>query len=415
LTDGRQVHAVPYANAVLEFSDAEYLDELRQFDSQRFEGLEAIAQAALRTAQLEDGDMLAKAQALERHFLFSGNYRYSLNLDFDRDLQLDPIEDFVVNHRSGHCEYFASALVMMLRSQGIPARMVVGYKGGEFNALGHYYVVRQKHAHAWVEAWLPTDKVPAWEIAGTPHEGGCWYRLDPTPSSLAFLEAASDGSLQDRLTDAFDYFELMWRDYVINLNSFRQQDAVVDPAAANTFGALANWVDSHAAERWLNDLAARLGFRTPGRRTSVVHRVFDWRYAALIAGGLVVAIGLANLAVVVHRRFSRWMGWNAAAPPVVNRAPAFYRRLEHLLGRLRLRRATGQTPREFAQEATKKLADGPDQQVAELPAEIVQTYYRVRFGGATLDNSETAAIEHALEKIAPAVGLASKASPAQKR
>ena len=73
---------------------------------------------------------------------------------------LDPIEDFVANHRTGHCEYFASALVLMLRSQGIPARMIIGYKGGEFNSLGHYYVVQQRHAHAWVEAWMPPGEVP---------------------------------------------------------------------------------------------------------------------------------------------------------------------------------------------------------------------------------------------------------------
>ena len=72
--------------------------------------------------------------------------------------------------------------------------MVVGYRGGDFNSLGRYYVVQQKHAHAWVEAYLPTDEVEATEIAGPPTPAGVWYRLDPTPASREGL--ASDEQLQ---------------------------------------------------------------------------------------------------------------------------------------------------------------------------------------------------------------------------
>ena len=236
LQHGRQLRAIAHANTALDFTQAsdlkEELDVLREFDADRFSGLAAVAQQVLRDAEADADakDPLTRALALERHFLFSNQYHYALNLDFQRDGKLDPIEDFVVNHRTGHCEYFASALVLMLRSQGIPARIAIGYKGGEFNMLGQYFVVRQKHAHAWVEAYMPRGTVPEAEIAGAVHDGGCWYRLDPTPASNQNLAALSGTSFQDQVTDAFDYLELMWRDYVVNLNSFRQHQAVIDPA-----------------------------------------------------------------------------------------------------------------------------------------------------------------------------------------
>src|SRR5205814_9510407 len=104
-----------------------------------------------------NGRSFDKAVALWRHFLAPGQYEYSLNLDISPDETIDPIEDFVANSRSGSCEYFASALAMMLRSQDIPARLVRGYKGGTFNTVGRYYLVQERDAHSWVEAWMPNE------------------------------------------------------------------------------------------------------------------------------------------------------------------------------------------------------------------------------------------------------------------
>ena len=78
------------------------------------------------------------------------------------------LEDFLFRTRRGHCEFFATAMVVMLRSQGIPARFVTGFLGGEENAFEGYYVVRQSNAHAWVEAWFPDRG---------------WQVFDPTPAS----------------------------------------------------------------------------------------------------------------------------------------------------------------------------------------------------------------------------------------
>jgi hypothetical protein len=282
--------------------------------------------------------------------------------------------------------------------------MVVGYKGGEYNALGKYYVVRQKHAHAWVEAWMPPGEVPDSEIAGVAHQGGCWYRLDPTPAASQFVTVSASEGFVQRVTETFDYLELMWRDYVVNLNALRQRESVIDPAAANSLGALPAWIDLRTPERWLAQFARRWGLPSPGRIVRSQNPVFDWRFATATALFLAAMVGAAQLAALGIRWLPRALGWKLESGQRRSQAPWFYRRLERLLARMRLRRGTGQTPRELAADAREELTAGAQTiPVAELPGEIVSTYYRVRFGGATLDKAETLAIEHALAALVPAV------------
>jgi len=77
----------------------------------------------------------------------------------------DSIDDFLFSTKQGFCEYYASAFVFLMRAANIPARVVTGYLGGEFNDVGNYYIVRQYDAHAWAEVWLA---------------GQGWVRVDPT-------------------------------------------------------------------------------------------------------------------------------------------------------------------------------------------------------------------------------------------
>ena len=80
-------------------------------------------------------------------------------------IKYDPIDEFLFNTQEGYCEHFASAFVFMMRVAGIPARVVTGYYGGEYNAIDDYLVVRQSNAHAWAEVWI---------------DGQGWLRVDPT-------------------------------------------------------------------------------------------------------------------------------------------------------------------------------------------------------------------------------------------
>jgi transglutaminase-like putative cysteine protease len=412
LTYGRQLRGVPHFNPLVPDEQSLLFSEesqaLLKFDEPRFPKLAALASEIVRSEVLESASSLERALALERHFQSPARYKYSLSLDFIRNRELDPIEDFVANHRTGHCEYFASALVMMLRSQGIPARMVIGYRGGDLNSLGGYYQVRQKHAHAWVDALLPASEVPEWEIAGKAKTAGVWYRLDPTPMSLDSLAAAQEGGVANRVGDAFDYVEILWRDYVLSLNSAKQKDSIYDPVSNRALGALPAWLEARSVNRIFRRLAAQLGWDLEvNPRQSGPIQVFDWRIGVLVSLIVLVPIVLSQ-AVILLLRLLRWW-WpdpERVARKLVRRPPRFYLRLQSLLGRLQLRRSAGQTARELALAAEAKLHAPSTAAAATLPAAIVEAYYRVRFGGAALDSREEAAIEHALAELTPAVNQA---------
>jgi hypothetical protein len=104
-----------------------------------------------------------RAALLEQHLRY--NYEYSLAVT-PPPKGLSPVEDFLFRSKKGYCEHYATAMVLMLRSVGIPARVVTGFLGGDSNTYGGYLIVRQSDAHSWVEALLE----------------GQWRRFDPTPS-----------------------------------------------------------------------------------------------------------------------------------------------------------------------------------------------------------------------------------------
>jgi len=155
-------------------------------------------------------------------------FTYSLEGQ-NRDPALDPIEDFVTNHRAGHCEYFATALTLMLRSQHIPARMVVGYRTDEWNEIGQCYQVRQLHAHTWVECYLRPSQIPRELLHGDDFwhwsDYGGWMQLDPTPES----EVKSQSSWFSPIGKTLQWFDSAWSYYVVELNYERSAARFFSP------------------------------------------------------------------------------------------------------------------------------------------------------------------------------------------
>ena len=149
-----------------------------------------------RTGPLSD---LKKAQTIERYL--KDNYRYSLNIKTPYDT-ISPILHFLFQSKTGFCEHYATAMTLMLRSAGIPARIVTGFVGGELNTYGGYIIVRQSNAHSWVEAVI----------------NGSWQRFDPTPSVLS--QPPSSVSLY------LDMLKLMWDRYVIAFSLSDQKEIV---------------------------------------------------------------------------------------------------------------------------------------------------------------------------------------------
>lgn len=167
-----------------------------------------------------DGDT-PKARALESWLL--GGFRYSLDVN-DTGVR-DPLTHLLIDNQPGHCEYFATALAILLRLEGIPARVVTGFHGGEFSELTGQVIIRQSDAHSWVEAWLP--------------ETG-WTVLDATPPDP---DLANPGLLV-RLFRLFDEVEIAWDTYIVGLDLQDQRSALeeirdwFDLAASGTFIAL---------------------------------------------------------------------------------------------------------------------------------------------------------------------------------
>lgn len=417
--DGRQLHAVPHPNALREPWDrvllSDELTSLSEFDAEEFPEIAKLAKQILEEQNLTDAPRIEKIMALRNHFHTPGLYKYSLNLNFVRHRDLDPIEDFVANHRTGHCEYFASALALMLRSQGIPSRIITGYHGGELNSLGSYYQVRQKHAHAWVEAYLSAEDTPPEEVAGLPSAGGSWYRLDPTPSSNRPL-ALKEPTIGDRVGDAFDYVDLLWRDYVLGLNSTRQRDTFYDPLTNKTAGSLPSWMEVNRVQslvrRWKpggrGDRESSGGIGGAAIAASVIG---SFLVAALVFGGRGLYVFLRDRKMLAW--LSRRNGQDGDRSMV-----AFYARLEALLARLNLHRRPEETPLEFAQQAAASLTQLAAQlppyalrgELPQLPARIVRAYYQVRFGGARLEQREMEAIERDLADLVVAMNLRPQSS-----
>ncbi len=127
--------------------------------------LTALATRWDAESHLPKNDVIGRARFLESKLAASGTFRYRLG-GVIRQSGLDPIEDFIRNNPEGHCEYFASALALMLRSVGIGSRIVVGFKIVCSKGENGTYFVRQSDAHSWVEAYIPPDS-----LAGRPETG----------------------------------------------------------------------------------------------------------------------------------------------------------------------------------------------------------------------------------------------------
>lgn len=137
----------------------------------------------------QSGNELDTVKNVE-NYLKNGDYRYSLkNLPTSNK----PIDEFLFDKKQGNCEYFATSMAIILRVNGIPSRVVAGYRGGVYNDLGNYYILRQSDAHLWVEAYI--DNIG-------------WIRFDPTTSLLSeeFINNSKKISKFSLFIDTINYY-----------------------------------------------------------------------------------------------------------------------------------------------------------------------------------------------------------------
>ena len=361
-------------------------------------GMRAIAQRIV--ADIDESDPMGRARALEAFLRDSTEFQYELQ-PVERDPGVDPVEDFVTRHRIGHCEFFASALALMLRQVGIPSRLVVGYKGGEWTDKS-YYLVRNLHAHAWVEAYIePSDKLQGTEDDAAARANGAWLCLDPTSArdnSLPML-----ASMSQNIKQFFVYWRATWSGYVLGMDAQRQQESVYEPLAQGAVRLATGVFDGAFWAAVLSELA-----KLPRRWGLADGGWFSWRGALAAIVVMLLVLATYRGANWLVRRVLRWRSRRAAASDRrgVNKVE-FYRRLEQILAQHELVRGASQTQREFALASGGQLAESPETKgVAALPRHIVDAFYKVRFGGRPLDSGESLAVEQALTELAAALSPA---------
>ena len=321
-----------------------------------------------------------RSERLLAYLRDSGDFSYTLKMEVV-DSSLDPVEDFLINRKSGHCEYYASALTLMLRSIGIPARMVNGFKGGDWNDLGRVMTVRQKHAHSWVEVL----------IDGGPFGRPIWMTLDPTPVQERDESVAKVGGFATNLLPLSDFVRYIWVFYVAGFNAERQQRSIYEP-----IGRL--WTDAKQgfAIMWgvaKDGIVWLLHFRTASEFFSI--RGFFVSVIALLALSALGWIG-----VKMYSRFQMRFG-RAGREMLDPTGMAAYRRLMEILAGDGLQRPHTETSREFAVRASEALRHRGDEvaRVADVPRLVVDAFYRLRFGNLPPAAETLALLESRLDAL----------------
>jgi len=142
------------------------------------------------------------AKAIEHHLLTE--YKYDLNTPAGK--ADDPLDDFLFESKRGHCEFYSTALAVMLRSLGVPTRTVNGFAGGSYNRFGKFYVVHQGDAHSWTEVYI---------------DGEGWVTFDPTPPIGQESQASTRG-IWATMRDLVEATSERWDRHVVNYDIDQQ-------------------------------------------------------------------------------------------------------------------------------------------------------------------------------------------------
>jgi hypothetical protein len=295
--------------------------------------------------------------------------KYSYTLDFRRDdPEEEPVTDFLFNRRKGHCELFASAMVLLCRSVDIPARLATGFRGGSWNGIGSYYVIRGKDAHAWVEVYFEEPRDP--DTGGRGRTIG-WVAFDPTPGG------SDDDEPLGLLAGLIDYLRLKWQTNVV---SFSLWDQVRFISKARTrFTRIRLWLKAktEAIKRWFT-------FGNESNRPFLKYLLY----------GFIILAGVGCAVFVAYRRRTRMVVTGVSGSSIL----PFYEDLLRILARAGYRRRSSETPREFARAV---LADGGG---TLAPVEkITSVYLQARFGGAELTDADMAQVQKERARLGAAL------------
>lgn len=279
------------------------------------------------------------AEHVERRL--RSEYRY--DLDTPSGSTANPLDHFLFESRRGHCEYYSTAMAVLLRTLGIPARNVTGFVGGTFNRFGRFYAVRQGDAHSWVEVYL---------------EGAGWRRFDPTPASESAPRLETTGAIAV-LRDLMEAASERWDRHVIGYDLEQQVEFL-----------------RSIRQRWSNRETSS-GQWVPERQT--------------IAVVIIVALGLGGYFLYRRRRRGQVLPTPGALPMTSRdalRVVALYRELEAVMRSWGVARSPQVPPMRHARSLGEK-----HHPIASEVFALTEIYQQVRFGQRAFSEREAAAFK----------------------
>jgi hypothetical protein len=261
------------------------------------------------------------------------------------------LANFLFERKKGHCEYFASSMAVMLRSLGIPSRIVTGFRGGEFNDLTGQYVVRASNAHSWVEAYFP---------------GSGWISFDPTPAGT--VPTRTGWSRMQLYVDAAASF---WREWIINYDVGHQRTLGRD-AATNSRHFF------EEARGWMRrQYRAMLG---SARRAHRHITNFPGRWFGGLFVFVAVLAALLNLGRLLRGLRERRLRTHPERAPRES-AALWYGRMVGRMARMGWRKSPSQTPLDFVACIQEPL-------LQKRVAKFTRAYESARFG-ESVDDAQT--------------------------
>ncbi len=302
------------------------------------------------------------ARAIESYLRDPQNYSYTLDLKAGGK---DPLADFLFRVKQGHCEYFATALAVMLRTQGIASRVVNGFQTGVYNETADAYTVSQRDAHSWVEAYFPSVDA--------------WVSFDPTPANG--ISAPVTG-LAGRISKYAEALQVLWVEYFVGYDRQEQRSLAISLRSrlSETRVSL-----SLLMQQIRDEFSSWISFDRNGRFPFVRTNGHPWPWLTVAA-----LLLLLFLLVLRFKRVDFWALFrrnrvSASRDSVVE----FYTRMIRLFESRGVARPKDQTPLEFAHQTGISEA-----------LMLTVAYNNVRFGGRELSGSEAKQIEDWLTSLA---------------
>ncbi len=303
-----------------------------------------------------------KANAIQTYL--THNYRYSLDAPLAEQDQ--PLEEFLFIRKTGYCEHYATAMVIMLRTIGIPARLVTGFLATEWNEYGNYYLVRQQDAHAWVEMHLPNSG---------------WIKMDPTPPSI---ESVGSGSpAWHALGRMMDTIRLQWSRFFVQYSAADQLAVVRELKAGGT----------SARNKALDSMSALF---TPFM--AIFSGIMEYASRGTIRSlAEVLGLGLIGLALLlwlgIRRPWAKRMACKQMTRDEQLIAQLYGRMISHL-ARRGISKLTAMPPLEFVRLTQERWSDA-----SSAVACITELYCRTRFGQISPTRDELSLAENHLRYL----------------